>query len=201
MPRKYSMDTRSAAVEETRNRIIEATMQLHDEQGISGTSMQDIAERAGVALATVYRHFPTVDDLVPACGGRNLELNPPPTRAVFESLESGEARIAALVKALHANYARGVRTYDVGFAEAVALPVVARFMDEFTNNIASLVAEAARPFRPDTQGLSLATGLCHFHVWRSLTQAGLSSEEATQSVVRLVCTSLTTATTKKRGGA
>jgi AcrR family transcriptional regulator len=195
------MDTRSAAVEETRDRIIEATMELHDEQGISGTSMQDIAERAGVALATVYRHFPTLDDLVPACGGRNLELNPPPTRSAFENLESGEARIAALVKALHANYARGIRTYEVGFAEAVALPVVAGFMNEFTTYIAGLVAEAAKPFEPDTKGLSLATGLCHFHVWRSLTQAGLSSEATTESVVRMICTWLTEGTTKKRGGA
>jgi AcrR family transcriptional regulator len=33
-PRKYTMDKRKAAVEETRQRILEATLALHAEKGI-----------------------------------------------------------------------------------------------------------------------------------------------------------------------
>ena len=54
-PRKYSMDKRKAAVEETRQRILEATLALHAEKGIFGTSWQDIAKRADVSVATLKR--------------------------------------------------------------------------------------------------------------------------------------------------
>ena len=64
-PRKYTMDKRKAAVEETRQRILEATLALHSEKGIFGTSWQDIAHRADVSVGTVYKHFPSLDELVP----------------------------------------------------------------------------------------------------------------------------------------
>jgi AcrR family transcriptional regulator len=46
------MDKRKAAVEETRQRILEATFALHAEKGIFGTSWQDIAKRADVSVVT-----------------------------------------------------------------------------------------------------------------------------------------------------
>jgi AcrR family transcriptional regulator len=193
MPRKYSMGERRAAVEATRQRIVDATVKLHNEQGVTATSMQDIADRAGVALATVYRHFPSLDELVPACGGRNMELNPLPTEALFEGLDDGTARVAALVDALFAHYERGMRPYEVGMAESLAVPAMARLMTELGAHIAGLVSAAAKPFRPGTKQLSLAVGLCDFRVWRSLTQAGLATGEAAQFVAWVITVALSTA--------
>ena len=130
MARKYSMDRRTAAVEETRRRIVEATREMHNEKGILATSMQDIAARADVALGTVYRHFPSLDELIPACGGLNLELNPLPTPRLFEGVESPHERLRLLMREIYANYERGERQYAVGFAEQDNLPVLKRFMDE-----------------------------------------------------------------------
>ena len=67
-PRRYDMSNRSKARDESRQRILDATIQLHTERGILGTSWRDIAERADVAVTTVYNHFPSLDELVPACG-------------------------------------------------------------------------------------------------------------------------------------
>jgi AcrR family transcriptional regulator len=53
------LQKRAEALDETRNRIIWATMQLHGEKGVATTSQADVAARAGVSPATVYRHFPT----------------------------------------------------------------------------------------------------------------------------------------------
>jgi AcrR family transcriptional regulator len=95
------MSRRSAATAETRRRIIEATRALHNEQGIMATSWDDIAKRARVGIGTVYRHFPSLDELVPACGEismRNLEL--PSERDIpqlFTALE-GTARVDRLVE-------------------------------------------------------------------------------------------------------
>src|SRR5215216_956195 len=73
MVRKYDMSRRAAATEQTRRRIVQATMSLHDEQGIAATSWEEIAQRAGVGVGTVYRHFPSLDELLPACGAPTMQ--------------------------------------------------------------------------------------------------------------------------------
>lgn len=198
------MQQRSAAVEETRRRIVDATVQLHNEKGVAATSMQDIADRAGVALATVYRHFPTLDDLVPACGSRNFELNPAPAEGVFAGLDVAEERISALVGALFAHYDRGARPYEVGLAESAALPVMARLMENAAAHVKGLVTAATKPLEPDVKHLDLAVGLCDFRVWRALTQAGLSTDDAAEFITQLMTTALThqtsaPATVRNRG--
>jgi len=185
------MRRRSSVVEQTRQRIVDATVDLHNEKGVIGTSMQDIAERAGVALATVYRHFPSIEDLVPACGHRNMELNPLPTEAILDELHTGEECVPVAVEALYTHYERGRRPYEVGRAESVTLPVMARLMDEVAAHVAALVTAATRPFEPDAKRLGLAIGLCDFGVWRSLIRAGLSTDEAATFTARFIVAALT----------
>lgn len=43
--------------------IIEATMALFEEKPFHDIGMRDIAEKAGVSAATIYRYFPNQDDL------------------------------------------------------------------------------------------------------------------------------------------
>jgi hypothetical protein len=54
-PRKYEMSRRGAAMEQTRARIVAATVAAHRELGIGATSWDEIARRAGVGVGTVYR--------------------------------------------------------------------------------------------------------------------------------------------------
>jgi AcrR family transcriptional regulator len=177
MPRKYSMERRTASVDETRQRIIDATMALHDEKGIAATSMQDIAARAGVALGTVYRHFPTVDELIPACGGRNLELYPPPDPAVFAGLE-GPARVEALLSTLYAHYEAMERPYAVGLAEAPNRPVLQAFMDEATAHVRLLVAEAVAPLTSSEEAMGVALAMADFYTWLAFHRAGFPTASA-----------------------
>ena len=46
-----------------RQRILTATIQLIDEKGLQSTPMAAIAKRAGVAMGTIYHHFPSKADL------------------------------------------------------------------------------------------------------------------------------------------
>ncbi len=60
-----------AALPERRSRpgragILSSATALFAEQGVSATSLQQIAEAAGVTKAAVYHHFPTKDDVVAA---------------------------------------------------------------------------------------------------------------------------------------
>ena len=67
-PRKYDMTKRAEALEATRKRIVDATVAAHRELGIQATSWDEIASRAEVGVGTVYRHFRSLDELLPACG-------------------------------------------------------------------------------------------------------------------------------------
>jgi AcrR family transcriptional regulator len=186
MARKYSMDKRTAAVDETRRRIVEATRQMHNEKGILATTMQDIAARADVALGTVYRHFPSLDELVPACGALNLQLNPLPTSALFAGAASAAERLGLLVQALFANYERGERQYTVGYSERDNIPVLRRFMDEGATYVATLVRQAIEPAQPSEEAMRLAVALSDFRSWQALTQSGFTSEAAANQVVELI---------------
>lgn len=44
--------------------IVKATLELLVEQGYQGMSIEEVAERAGVGKATIYRRFPSKEDLV-----------------------------------------------------------------------------------------------------------------------------------------
>lgn len=52
---------RSAGVDEA---LLDATLQLAGEVGINGMSMDDLAQRAGVSKATIYRRWPSKEALV-----------------------------------------------------------------------------------------------------------------------------------------
>lgn len=52
-------ETLSASQRVRRDRILEATMELATEGGFHGVQMRDVADRADVALGTLYRYFPS----------------------------------------------------------------------------------------------------------------------------------------------
>ena len=52
--RSYDATRRRAAAEQTRLGILAAARELFEESGYTGTSVQDVARRAGVSLDTVY---------------------------------------------------------------------------------------------------------------------------------------------------
>src|ERR687889_549905 len=99
-PRKYDMSRRAAAAEETRRRIVDATLELHAEQGIVATRWEEIAARAGVGVGTVYRHFPSLDDLVPACGRVSRELLALPDASDAPALFAGATGLRARMERL-----------------------------------------------------------------------------------------------------
>lgn len=57
--------------ERNRARIVEAAQAAFAEQGLD-VPLEDIAEHAGLGIATLYRRFPTRDDLIAACFERRV---------------------------------------------------------------------------------------------------------------------------------
>src|SRR5512142_3140694 len=84
--RPYRMTRRAELEEQTRRRITESAVALHEELGPAHTSISAIAVRAGVRRSTVYRHFPDEDALFTACSSRWRAANPPPDPRVWSSI-------------------------------------------------------------------------------------------------------------------
>ena len=57
MKRAYKQTKRAEAAAETRQRIVEAVVELHRTIGPRATTIAEIARRSGVERLTVYRHF------------------------------------------------------------------------------------------------------------------------------------------------
>src|SRR5262245_14253628 len=64
--RPYHMVARAAAAEETRRRIVDATVELFREQDPDDITLETIAARAGVTLQTVLRRFGTKEGVFAA---------------------------------------------------------------------------------------------------------------------------------------
>ena len=60
------MGRRQQQGEETRQRILDATIEIAAERGYEGTSMSQIAERAGVSMSSIYWHFADKDAVIAA---------------------------------------------------------------------------------------------------------------------------------------
>jgi AcrR family transcriptional regulator len=66
-------DLGSAAQRDRRKRILDATMLLASKGGFDAVQMRAVAERADVALGTLYRYFPSKIHLLVSALGRQFE--------------------------------------------------------------------------------------------------------------------------------
>jgi AcrR family transcriptional regulator len=88
--RQYRSPLRDGQQQQTRDRILEAAVGQIADDGLAELTVPLVAERAGVSLRTVYRHFPSKDDLIEAVGEfRDADLRPP--ESIDELLETTPA--------------------------------------------------------------------------------------------------------------
>ena len=174
MARDYRMKKRAEVFEETRERILQATMQLHDIHGVANTSFTQIAERAGVGAATVYRHFPTAGELVRACGAHVWQEMRPPTpdaaAEVFAGLETTDARLERLVAETDAFYARGALRLALAGRDRDLVPELEAFLGAVEAGVEALVREALRLAAPPEPAMQVVIGLMSFPVWSTFAR-------------------------------
>jgi AcrR family transcriptional regulator len=193
-PRKYDMSRRAAATEATRQRILDATRELHSEQGIGGTSWEDIAQRAGVGVGTVYRHFPSLDELVPACGEVSMQVvalpDPTAAPALFEGVRAPAERIERLVAEAYAIYERGASDIAPMIREPDVHPAVREAAAYMETSLGALVDAALRPLRPRAEDRRVARAMIDFGTWKALRDQGLSARAAVGAAAQMLAARL-----------
>ena len=194
-PRKYNMSKRAAAVARMRQRIIDATLELHGEQGIAETSWDDIAARAGVGVGSVYRHFPSLDELIPACGEIAMQFVALPDQAtvpaLFEHATEPAERIERLVREAFAIYERAAPVLRAIRHEAGVHPRVAQDRDDFDASLNALVDTALGPLDATQQDRAVARALVDLNTWEALRDQGLGPAECVAAISDLLARSLT----------
>lgn len=194
-PRKYHMSKRAAAVARTRQRIVDATRELHCEQGIAATSWDDIAARADVGVGTVYRHFPSLDELIPACGEITMQVvalpDPATVPTLFEHATEPAERIERLVREAFAIYERGAPELRAIRREADVHPRVAQDRDELEASLSALVDTALRPLDATQQDRAVARAVVDLNTWEALREHGLGTAESVAAISDMLAGRLT----------
>lgn len=84
-----------AASAPVHDRLLDAAVQLLAEKGIRATTMQQVAETAGVSRAWLYRHFPDKPSMIGATIVRLTESFWRDARAALERIDDFPGRLAA----------------------------------------------------------------------------------------------------------
>jgi AcrR family transcriptional regulator len=183
--RPYRMKRRAELEEQTRRRITESAVALHEEVGPAQTSISGIAARAEVRRSTVYRHFPDEEALFDACSSHWRAANPPPDPREWSSIDDTGERTRAALRAVYEFYGRTEAMYVSLLRDEPLVPAVERRLRDFRGFLRSirddLTAGREQPVRAAV-GHALA-----FPTWRSLTtEQGLNCDGAVELMSRLV---------------
>jgi AcrR family transcriptional regulator len=130
-------------------RILEAARAVFAEEGLEA-SVADVAERAGVGTATIFRRFPTKDDLVAAMLARELEIVGARAHAGAASDDPGAAIGEFMTAAIETLI--GDRMFcEANGGELFARPRIQELVREATDAVQLMLrrAQEAGSIRPD----------------------------------------------------
>ncbi|HEY1388840.1 MAG TPA: helix-turn-helix domain-containing protein [Ktedonobacterales bacterium] len=187
--RKYEQKRRAERQEETRRRITDATMALHQEIGPAQTTISAIAERAGVERLTVYRHFPDENLLLRACQRHFRAEHPLPDPSVWATIDDPAERLKLALAALYAYYRETEAMTSHILHDAPLMPGLAAILTGRDAYFAALHGQLLDGWRASEATLEVVkAAIGHaldFETWRSLVRRqGLTNKAAVSLMVR-----------------
>ena len=186
MARTYELKQRAERQKETRQRIVEAAVDLHQSRGPAATTVSDVAERAGVGRVTVYRHFADETELLRACSSHYFELHPAPDPERWRAIEDPTERLRAGLRETYAYH----RSTEEMMSRALADVRDHEVMDPYHANWQRATEVLLEPWRARGRrrtllraGIALALS---FDTWRQLVRGqGLTEDQAIELALRL----------------
>ena len=178
----YTKKLRAESEEATRQRIVEALVELHEEVGPARTTISAVAERAGVQRLTVYRHFPDEPSMIRACSTHWTQLNPLPDLSPSHDEPLRACRTTLL--RLYGWYRQNAGMLTQITRDAERLPIVAETLAPLGEQLNELADELARrwPQRSARRRTTLRHAL-DFATWRSLDRITGSDRRSVATVL------------------
>lgn len=183
------MTRRAEHVDQTRQRIVEAAVEVHGTLGPAAGSISAIAERAGVTRLTVYRHFADDTALFAACSAHWLAGQTPPAPDAWAAIPDAAERLRTGLADLYRFYRDGQAMLTNIYRDKAAIPEAHRAgIDKRDSGFADLLAA---PFDGPSARRGLVRALvghaASFWTWRSLcVDQRLSEAEAVEAMAALV---------------
>lgn len=159
-------------------------MAVHDERGISGTSVRDIAERAGVAPSTVLHHFPVMNDLIRACGELSQLLLPMPSDAILAGASGPHDRVRRMASAMFEWWNDLGPGFDHLRVDRRRIPEVDAWLADAEHEHRALAASAIGDSDPVRIGLLVAATSAD--AWSALRASGLDPARAAIEIANLL---------------
>lgn len=188
-PRRYSMKKRNSDAAATRQRIVESTLELHSQKGILGTTWKDIAVRADVSVGTVYKHFPDLDALLPACGALMMDRFRPPSpddaESLLGNLTGSARRLERAVAELFGFYDRAGPAAEVDPRERGLAPIQ-EWEAYWADTVTAFVRVALAPLQPDETAVALVGGLLDQRSYAALRARGIGTDLAVAEMTRMI---------------
>ena len=184
--RNYTLKKRAEQQAETRQRIVDAAIDLHATIGPANTTISMIAERAGVQRHTLYAHFPDERSMLMACSGHSLERDPLPDAASWTAIADPGERLHIGLRAIYDWFERNAGVLACVLRDAEHHELVQEIVAlRYGPGIASW-REALGAKLSATQRAMLALALS-FYTWRTLTsESGLNQADAVDAMTRAI---------------
>jgi AcrR family transcriptional regulator len=189
--RKYELKARAESQRETRERIVQATMELHKEVGPARTTVAEIARRAGVQRLTVYNHFPEDVALFGACQAHWMDLHPLPDLSAALALPAPTKRVRAVLRAFYAWYRDTAPMAEKIQRDRGAVPALDTLMKQTADvRLAELTGALTDGFRTRGRRVERQRAVIRlaldFWTWRRLGREGLDDAAAADLMADLV---------------
>ena len=189
--RKYQLKARAASEQRTRERIVQATMELHKEVGPAKTTVAEIARRAGVTRLTVYNHFPDESVLFGACQTRWMALHPLPDFSAVLTLADPAARAQAVLRGFYGWYRETAAMAEKVQRDRGAVPLLDALMRRTADTrLAQLTQALAEGFRARGRRASMQCTLIRlaldFWTWRRFNLEGLDDGIAADLMTEVI---------------
>lgn len=169
---------------------MEATVLLHAEKGIAATTYKDIAEKADVAIPSVYKYFPDLSRLLMACTRHAASLAPVQSDEILTACPTLRERVAALADMRcqgHAYFSPWLK-----WGGERIIPEIVSLLEEDARRTERLITIALSPAYADkripNEILSLVFVLLSYHAWASLRlDRGCTQQETVKWLARAIC--------------
>ncbi|HEX6195778.1 MAG TPA: helix-turn-helix domain-containing protein [Jiangellaceae bacterium] len=185
--RSYRMRKRRDDIEQTRQRIVDAAVELHGTVGPKDTTFSAVAERAGVQRSTVYRHFTDEEALFGACTSHWLAGHPWPRPDDWRTERDPDRRLELGLTQLYGYYEANTQMLANSFRDFELMPA---FVGEFIRTqLSGMRAALLEAWPEDARDHNLTVAIAHaidFTTWRSLSSQSLTVEDAARLMTEMV---------------
>jgi AcrR family transcriptional regulator len=181
--RKYELKSRAEHQARTRQRIVQATMELHKEVGPANTTVAEVARRAGIQRLTVYNHFPDEIELFGACQAHWMGLHPLPDFSQALALSDPSERVRMVLRNYYGWYRETEPMAEKIQRDRWSVPELNTLMERTADARLSQLTDAlakgfrTRGRRADKQRALIRLAL-DFWIWRRLSREGFDDPAA-----------------------